>query len=238
MFKIGLVLLRTGVFLMLAWALLTAGPAAAAPRAEVPETTFDFGKVYEDKELVHTFSITNTGEAPLHIKGIDPDCSCTAADYDRQIPPKGQGKITLTIAPYSVLKMFAKHTKVFLNDPQRPEITLTMQGWGLPMIDIEPHHIVRFEGKVGGEFKARVRFVSHLSSPLEIKQISTNIAQYIEVTLTLEVAGKIYVLEVKNKRQEPGRYVGKIELQTNDSQKPRLMVRVFADLAPAPAAKP
>jgi len=223
---------------MLAWALLTAGPAAAAPRAEVPETTFDFGKVYEDKELVHTFSITNTGEAPLHIKGIDPDCSCTAADYNRQIPPKGQGKITLTIAPYSVLKKFAKHTKVLVNDPERPEITLTMQGWGLPMIDIEPHHIVRFEGKVGGEFKARVRFVSHLSSPLEIKQISTNIAQYIEVSLKPEVAGKIYILEVKNKRQEPGRYVGKIEIQTNDRQKPRLMVRVFADLAPAPAAKP
>jgi LEA14-like dessication related protein len=226
------------ISLVLLGTLATGAPAAAAPRVEVPETTFDFGKVYEDKELVHTFTINNTGDAPLRIKGIDPDCDCTAADYDRQIPPGGRGKITLTIVSYSVLKMFAKHTKVFLNDPERPEITLTMQGWGLPMIDIEPHHIVRFQGKIGGEFKARVRFVSHLSSPLEIKQVTTNIPQYIEVSLTPEVAGKIYVLEVKNQRQEPGHYAGKIELTTNDRKKPRLMVRVFADLAPAPAAKP
>jgi hypothetical protein len=230
--------IRAAVVVMLAWTALTAGPAAAAPRVEVPETTHDFGKVYEDKELIHTFAINNTGDAPLRIKDIDPDCDCTAADYDRQIPPGGQGKITLTIVPYSVLKMFAKHTKVFLNDPQHPEITLTMKGWGLPMIDIEPHHIVRFQGKAGGEFKAQVRFVSHLSSPFEIKQVTTNIPQYIEVTLNPEVAGKIYLLEVKNKRQEPGHYAGKIELTTNDRKKPRLFVRVFADLAPSPAAKP
>jgi hypothetical protein len=83
-----------------------------------------------------------------------------------------------------------------------------------------------------------VRFVSHLSSPFEIKQVTTNIPQYIEVTLKPEVAGKIYLLEVKNKRQEPGHYAGKIELTTNDRKKPRLFVRVFADLAPSPAAKP
>jgi hypothetical protein len=143
------------ISLVLIGTLATGAPAAAAPRAEVPETTHDFGKVYEDKELIHTFAINNTGDAPLRIKDIDPDCDCTAADYDRQIPPGGQGKITLTIVPYSVLKKFAKHTKVFLNDPQHPEITLTMQGWGLPMIDIEPHHIVRFQGKQGVNSRPR-----------------------------------------------------------------------------------
>jgi hypothetical protein len=223
---------------MLAWALLTAGPAAAAPRADVPETTYDFGKVYEDRELTHTFVIKNTGDAPLHIQNIDPDCSCTAADYDRHIPPGGQGKITLTIAPYSVLKQFAKHTKVFFNDPQRPMVTLTMQGWGLPMIDIEPHHIVRFQGKAGGEFKAQVRFISHLAAPWEITGFRTDIPQFIEVTLKPEAAGKIYLLEVKNKRREPGHYAGRIEIQTNDSRRPRLFVRVFADLAPSSGGGP
>ncbi len=53
--------------------LMAGSPAAAAPKAEIPETTHDFGKVFEDKELTHTFIIKNTGDAPLHIKDIDPD---------------------------------------------------------------------------------------------------------------------------------------------------------------------
>jgi hypothetical protein len=60
--------------------------AAAAPRWEVPETTYDFGEVFEDQELVHTVIIRNTGDATLVIKDIDPDCACTAADYTRSIP--------------------------------------------------------------------------------------------------------------------------------------------------------
>ena len=226
------------VFFLLLWVTLTANPAAAAPKVELPETTYDFGKVYEDKELVHTFTIKNTGDEPLRISAIDPDCDCTAAHYDRQIPAGGQGKITLTIVPYSVLKQFAKHTKVFVNDPGRPEITLTMKGWGLPMIDIEPHHIVRFQGKAGKDYQARVRFVSHLAQPWEITAVKTDIYQFIEVSLKPEVPGKIYVLEVKNKKPDPGHYAGRIELATTDSKKPRLFVRVFGDFEPASASKP
>ena len=71
-------------------------------------------------KLTHTFTIKNIGDALLEIKDIDSDCACTAADSDRRIPPGGQGRITLTIAPYSVLRQFTKKTKVFFNDPDHP----------------------------------------------------------------------------------------------------------------------
>ena len=84
--------------------LVLAAPLAAAatlgPKAQVPETTFDFGEIFEDVELTHTFVIKNIGDALLEIKDIDSDCACTAADSDRRIPPGGQGRIKLTIAPY------------------------------------------------------------------------------------------------------------------------------------------
>ena len=78
--------------------------ATLGPKAQVPETTFDFGEIFEDRELTHTFVIKNIGDALLEIKDIDSDCACTAADSDRRIPPGGQGRIKLTIAPYSVLR--------------------------------------------------------------------------------------------------------------------------------------
>lgn len=225
--------MRKTIFILplVTWGLLLSLtlPAAAAPRAELPATTHDFGQVFEDKELVHTFIIKNTGDAPLQIKDIDPDCACTAADYTRSIPPGGEGKITLTIAAFSVLKQFAKHTKIFLNDPERSQVTLTMQGWGKPTIEIQPHHIIRFQGKPGEELQAQVRFISHLNIPWEISNVTTDIPQFIEVALKPEVPGKSYVLEVKNKSREAGRYAGKIEMKTNAARRPRLIVRVFGD---------
>ena len=56
--------------------------------------------------------IKNEGDAPLRVEDVDPDCACTVADYDRVIPPGGQGEITLTIKPYSVMRDFLKQTKV------------------------------------------------------------------------------------------------------------------------------
>ena len=205
--------------------------ATIGPKAQVPETTFDFGEVFEDRQLTHTFTIKNIGDALLEIKNIDSDCACTAADSDRRIPPGGQGRIKLTIAPYSVLRQFAKKTKVFFNDPEHPEIVLTMQGYGKPFIEIQPSHIIRFRGKPGEDLKGQVRFISHLPDPWEITAFKTNIPQFIDVTVKAAEPGRIYVVEVRNKRQDGGNYAGVIELSTTSKQRPRLIMRVFGELA-------
>jgi hypothetical protein len=219
----------------LIWTLLLLGapPAAAAtigPRAQVPETTHDFGEVFEDRKLTHTFDIKNTGDALLEIEDIDSDCACTAADSDRRIPPGGQGRITLTIAPYSVLRQFTKNTKVFFNDPDRPLVTLSLKGYGKPFIEIQPSHVVRLRGKPGEDLRGQVRFISHLPGHWEIKEARSNIPDAIEVKLRAEEPGRIFVVEVRNKKREAGNYAGVIELFTTSEKRPRLIMRVFGEL--------
>jgi len=204
--------------------------ATLGPKAQVPETVHDFGEVFEDVKLTHTFDIKNIGDALLEIKDIDSDCACTAADSDRRIPPGGVGRITLTIAPYSVLRQFAKKTTVFFNDPEHPQVVLTMKGYGKPFIEIQPSHIIRFRGKPGEELKGQVRFTSHLPTSWEIKEVKTNIPQYIDVTVKAEAPGRIYVVEVRNKRQEAGNYAGLIELFTTSEKRPRMIMRVFGEI--------
>jgi hypothetical protein len=126
-----------------------AGAASSGPKAQVPETTFDFGEVLKDVKLTHTFTINNIGDALLEIKDIDSDCACTAADCDRRIPPGGLGRITLTIAPYSVLRQFPNKTKVFFNDPDHSQVILTMQGYGKPFIKIQPSSYYSFSRQAG-----------------------------------------------------------------------------------------
>ena len=90
---------RALILMLLLLGVPLAAMATLGPKAQVPETTFDFGEIFEDRELTHTFTIKNIGDALLEIKDIDSDCACTAADSDRRIPPGGQGRIKLTIAP-------------------------------------------------------------------------------------------------------------------------------------------
>ena len=214
----------------IAWGALPFPAAAAAPHAAVPETAFDFGKITEDRPLTHTFVIKNTGTAPLQIEEVDPDCACTVPKYDKSIPPGGQGGVTLTIKPFSVLHRFKKETKVRLNDPDQPMLHLTMTGVATPFIEIQPSHIVRLRGALGDDMRGQVRFISHLSTPFQITSYRTTIPDKIEVTLTPEVPNKVYVLEVRPKGQVSGAFAGVIELFTSSKERPRLIVRVFGEI--------
>ena len=42
------------------------------PAVDVPETDFDFGKVSEDKLLIHDFRVRNVGKSVLRIKKVLP----------------------------------------------------------------------------------------------------------------------------------------------------------------------
>ncbi|MEJ2673281.1 MAG: DUF1573 domain-containing protein [Deltaproteobacteria bacterium] len=177
-----------------------------APRAVIGETTFDFGKIFEDRAMTHTFVIKNTGSAPLRVEDVDPDCACTVASYDKIIPPGGQGAITLTIKPYSVIHRFLKETKVTLNDREWPLVLLSLTGVALPFIEIQPSHIVRLKGAPGDDVRGQVRFISHLPTPWKITGYSTTIPDKIAVNLKPEVPGQIYDLEVRNTCLQPGPY--------------------------------
>jgi hypothetical protein len=225
---LGALLLRWAV--VIAWGFLPFPAAAAAPQAAVPETAFDFGNTTEDRPLTHTFVIKNTGAAPLVIEEVDPDCACTVPRYDQTIPPGGEGGITLTIKPFSVLHRFKKETKVRLNDPDQPRLVLTMTGVATPFIEIKPSHIVRLRGAAGDNIRGQVRFYSHLPAPFQITEYRTNIPDKIEVTLKREVPDKVYVLEVSPKGQVSGPFAGVIDLFTNSKERPRLIVRVFGEI--------
>ena len=214
------------------------GVAGGSPKMVLSETTHDFGEVYEDRHLEHTFVIKNTGLETLEILEVDPDCACTVFDYDRRIAPGGEGKITLGIKPFSVIHPFEKKTKIRFNDPGQPEAVFVLKGKARPMIEIQPSHVVRLRGGAGQDLRGQVRFTSNLPFPLEISNYQTNIGDKIEVNLQAEVPGKVYVLEVRNKSREIGRYAGKIDLFTNSKERPRLLVRVFGDIYSDPAGNP
>jgi len=47
------------------------------PVIDFSEKTFEVGKITQGEIITHTFSFTNTGEAPLLIATVDGSCGCT-----------------------------------------------------------------------------------------------------------------------------------------------------------------
>jgi len=231
-----------GLFLAVALLVLL-GPAGvtpllAQPRADIPVTIHDFGQVWDYQALNHTYVVRNSGDRDLRILEVDPDCACTVANYDRVIPPGGEGKVSLELMPFSVVRPFEKKTYVRFNDPSRPSVNFIMKGVAQRSIEIIPSHVVRLRGATKDNLTAQVRFVSNLPFPWEVTKFETNIPDKIDVALRVEKPGKIYVVEVKNKYREQGHYLGNIELFTNAIQKPKIIVRVIADLYPDSAVSP
>lgn len=47
------------------------------------ETSYDFGEIVQGDVVKHTFTLTNTGDAPLKLESVKPSCGCTALDWPR-----------------------------------------------------------------------------------------------------------------------------------------------------------
>jgi hypothetical protein len=213
-------------------------PVQAQPRVEVPVTVHDFGKVREDMSLGHDFVIRNRGNQDLKILEVDPDCDCTVPHYDRVIAPGQEGKINLELKPFSVVHAFKKVTTIRFNDPRQRSVKLILQGEAAKSLEILPSHIIRLRGAPEDKLTAQVRFISHLPFPWEITKFENSLPDKIEVSLKTAKPGKEYVMEVKNKSTAQERYVGRIEVFTNAAHKPKIVLRVIADLYPDSGVRP
>lgn len=85
------------------------------PEMTFEEETFDFGTINEGDVVEHTFTFTNTGEAPLVITSAKGSCGCTVPTY-----PKGE-----TIAPGESGEMVVKFNSRGMKNIQNKTVTIT-----------------------------------------------------------------------------------------------------------------
>lgn len=81
------------------------------------EKEHDFGIVNENGGLlIHDFSIKNTGNIPLVIKDIQPECGCTRSEWTTQpIAPGAVGNIKAIYNPAGRPGGFRKYITIFTN---------------------------------------------------------------------------------------------------------------------------
>ncbi|HEV8239082.1 MAG TPA: DUF1573 domain-containing protein [Thermoanaerobaculia bacterium] len=121
---------------------------APPPRAIAAEPVWDAGIVAKGTQVVHEFTIKNTGSEMLQIREVRPACGCTVVSYDPAIPPGGEGKVRAEVDTGSFSGAIAKEVTVFTSDPGNAMIQLTIRAQVRAALDAQPGYF-RFLHVVG-----------------------------------------------------------------------------------------
>jgi hypothetical protein len=116
-------------------------PAAAShlgPMLSVRETSQDGGTVEEGTVLKYRFTVANPGDADLEIKQVKPSCGCTVPRWDKLIAPGKEGAIDAEVHTDHFRGAILKHLTVLSNDPQHPQLELSLTAKITPLVEITP----------------------------------------------------------------------------------------------------
>lgn len=112
---------------------LTPADAKAAPVVDIAETDYRFGRMAAGASGEHTFVIRNTGVAPLELRKGPSTCKCTVGKIGQeQVPPGETVEVKMKWEPPSASMEFLQSATIWTNDPQRPQLSLTISGEVVP----------------------------------------------------------------------------------------------------------
>ena len=206
--------------------------ARKSPSAFLPIKKFEFAPVLDGVQIQHTFAIQNKGTLPLDILKVRTGWGCTAVSYSRQIPPGGEGAITIKIdtAGYGGRKL-QKKAVIHTNDKKQPPLRLHIFGKVEKFATISPKR-VKLTGEAGKEIKGYVRIIPEKKYPFKLVEQKEGQGKNISYTIERVVAetGEEYLLTVKNLKQTKDRYFETITIKTDTMIQPEIKIRIYGNI--------
>jgi len=94
-----------------------------APVMTFKETEFDFGTAVEGDILKHSFSFTNTGNAPLIIVNAKGSCGCTVSDWPKEpIAPGATKEMLVTFNTNGKPNLQSKQVTITTNTTAEKQV--------------------------------------------------------------------------------------------------------------------
>jgi hypothetical protein len=119
-----------------------AAPAGHAPKAIVETPLYDFGTALEGKMVSHVFKIKNVGEGYLDIRGIKTSCGCTTGNPSKtHVAPGDDSEISVAFDTRFQKGHQVRTIMAFTNDPNSPQVTMTMQGVVKKQVEASPSEV-------------------------------------------------------------------------------------------------
>jgi hypothetical protein len=198
------------------------------PVIEMPRLNYDFGEVFHLDKYGYVFVVRNRGNADLIIEDVKPGCGCTAAKFDRVIAPGKEGKIELVVDGNKVHGQFSKAAEVKTNDPDHPEISLSISGKEIPYVTVVPDGTVYLHGRPGEVIEKELTVASNEKDlDFKVTGVSSNIDDKIKYSFANGAKKGEYVIKVTKDPKLPIQSVyGSLIIHTNSTKVPDTTLQV------------
>ena len=207
--------------------------ASKAPSVFFPAPRFEFDRMVEGEDLLHDFVVMNKGTDILQIRKVKTSCGCTTVSYSKEVPPGGEGKISMKVNTRGYGgRTLRKTITVITNDTVTPNTTLTVSGSIENFVTITPR-VLRLTGKIGDELKSVVKIIPESKYPFSITAIHARNGKNIKYELNENRSasgGKEYAITVENVKKDAGSYYDILILKTDSKIQPEIKITVMTRL--------
>ena len=207
--------------------------AAGAPKLQFAETVQDFGKAAEGESLAGRFAFRNAGNAVLKIGLPDPSCGCTGVSVKPDtLQPGEKGELAFTLDLTNQRGAVEKLITVPSNDPQQPEIKLTIKGQVKALFDLSPAMLFFPDVAPGDTVRKSVRVKRLDGQKLLIEKAETT-RDFLTVTIEPEEnsSGQAARLVIEAKATgKPEQFSDILTVQLQNSTKPAFLIPVAGQL--------
>ncbi|MEW5801130.1 MAG: DUF1573 domain-containing protein [bacterium] len=217
--------------------------ALAGPQITFPETSFDFGEIYQNKKVNHIFSFKNIGDQVLNINGVKTSCGCTAAVLSsKTINPGESGQIEITFNSAYRKDKQKKVIYVHSDDQAHPVSQLTIEAMVRVDLEASPPNAYFRQVKAGEVATQEVVLKNTGKDTMSILSINTAPSSAISVKAAKEDSKLPFGLKqneslaiiVSAKAQKDSTRVnGQVIIKTDSKTTPEVIIPVFLSSAEA-----
>ena len=212
------------------------------PKLVLQQTSYDFGDIKQGEKVSHDFVLSNSGGDLLTISNVTASCGCTAAAPEKnELAPGESTNLTVTFNSSGRRGKQNKTVRIFSNDPQNPEMALSITGVVvLPGENSGNSPVIYFPetqhdfGKVkeGDKVNYTFRFVNKGVSSLQIKDIKTSCGCTAALVSNDNLKpGQEGTIKVElNTKNRSGKMSKTVTVQSNDPNDPSKILTVYADV--------
>jgi Protein of unknown function (DUF1573) len=209
-----------------------AGSSSAAvtgdgPRIELVDPVHDFGTVTEGDKVSHTFTVKNTGKAPLEIKRVRSSCGCTAAvTKEKEVAPGASTEIEVTFNTRGRMGPNRKTITIQSNDEKTPNAKLEIKAMIERLLAFQPT-IVRLNVGHNEEKSVEAWLTGKLAkdAKLAVGEITGDTGVKVELAEKKEGEETKKGIRFTLKGMKVGRGNGTVKITTGIEKVPELTVR-------------
>ena len=147
------------------------------------------------------------------------------AQYDRAIPPGGEGRVTLKLDTRGYKGDILKRAKVYTNDPGHKMVILRVKVFVDVAIYVSNKYVT-LRGKKGQQVSKVVEIRAEREEPLKIEPNFFDLGDKVTYRIEDVEKGRVYRIHLSNIPGTLNYYRGMLKLKTNYSIKPEIVIWV------------